>query len=74
MSGTNPAKKVMEFMSSWSNNSHMMAASETIKNECKGKSSSTPIRLPCASGGPCMPFVMGTGEIKKVKREAQESV
>ena len=51
----------------------MMAASATIKDEQKKKSSNSPVQLPSASGGPSTPIVMGTEAIKKVQKRASES-
>ena len=70
----NRSKKVQNFMETWSPKSRKMAASETIRDEQKKKSSGSPVRLPSASGGPNMPVIMGTGAIKKVQKEAKESV
>ena len=61
-------------METWSPKSRMMVANEVIKSEQNKKSSNSPVRLPCASGGPSQPIVMGTGAIKQVQKEAKESV
>ena len=67
----NRKEKVDELMQNTSPKTRLMLARATIKEEQEKKGSSSPVRLPQASGGPSTPCIMGKGAFNKVVQSTQ---